>query len=467
MPPINEIPAGDPCEPSSRSQKVKECLNPFKLSTQDLNSVSERLLKEMEKGLKKKTHDSATVKMLPTYVRHTPDGTETGDFLALDLGGTNFRVLLVKVNADGKSTVKLESEICAIPQEIMEGTGEELFNHIADCLAQFLDSRNIKDKKLPLGFTFSFPCKQIDLDKSVLIRWTKGFQCSGVVGKDVVQLLIEAIQRRGDFDIGSVAVVNDTVGTMMSCGYKDPECQIGLIIGTGTNACYMEELQNVELVEGTEGLMCINMEWGAFGDDGVLDEYRTKFDKEVDAQSVNQGKQIFEKMISGMYMGEIVRLILIDLAKENVLFNGMVPAALQMKNSFETRHISEIEADTNSLAEAHKILTSLGLEPSDDDCELVRSVCSAVSTRSADLCAAALTAVSNRIRQNRDVDCLKITVGVDGTVYRKHPKFGSHLQCRIKSLAPQCDVTFMLSEDGSGKGAALVAAVVQNKNMCS
>lgn len=28
-----------------------------------------------------------------------------------------------------------------------------------------------------------------------------------------------------------VAIVNDTVGTMMSCGYDDPLCEVGLIVG--------------------------------------------------------------------------------------------------------------------------------------------------------------------------------------------------------------------------------------------
>lgn len=28
-----------------------------------------------------------------------------------------------------------------------------------------------------------------------------------------------------------VAVVNDTVGTMMTCAYEDPNCEIGLIVG--------------------------------------------------------------------------------------------------------------------------------------------------------------------------------------------------------------------------------------------
>lgn len=56
--------------------------------------------------------------------------------------------------------------------------------------------------------------------------------------------------------------MNDTVGTMMTCGYDDQQCEVGLIIGTGTNACYMEELRHIDLVEGDEGRMCINTEWG-------------------------------------------------------------------------------------------------------------------------------------------------------------------------------------------------------------
>ena len=61
--------------------------------------------------------------------------------------------------------------------------------------------------------------------------------------------------------------------------------------GTGTNACYMEETQNVELVDGDEGRMCINMEWGAFGDGGELDELCAEFDRIVDESSNNPGKQ--------------------------------------------------------------------------------------------------------------------------------------------------------------------------------
>ena len=42
----------------------------------------------------------------------------------------------------------------------------------------------------------------------------------------------------------------------------------------------MEDMSNIDLVEGDEGRMCINTEWGAFGDDGALEDIRTEFDRD-------------------------------------------------------------------------------------------------------------------------------------------------------------------------------------------
>lgn len=46
--------------------------------------------------------------------------------MALDLGGTNFRVLLVKIRSGKKRTVEMHNKIYAIPINIMQGTGEEV-----------------------------------------------------------------------------------------------------------------------------------------------------------------------------------------------------------------------------------------------------------------------------------------------------------------------------------------------------
>ena len=88
------------------------------------------MLNEMNKGLDPETHDRADIKMFPTYVRSLPDGTERGDILALDLGGTNFRVLLINLDS---GDIKVKSKVFLIPQSIMTGTGLQLFDHIAKC----------------------------------------------------------------------------------------------------------------------------------------------------------------------------------------------------------------------------------------------------------------------------------------------------------------------------------------------
>lgn len=73
-----------------------------------------------------------------------------------------------------------------------------MFDYIAACLANFMEIHNLMIReRLPLGFTFSFPCKQTDLDKATLINWTKEFTASGVEGRDVVKLLRNACVKRG------------------------------------------------------------------------------------------------------------------------------------------------------------------------------------------------------------------------------------------------------------------------------
>lgn len=51
----------------------------------------------------------------------------------------------------------------------------------------------------------------------------------------------------------------------------------------------------------------------------------------------------YEKMTSGMYLGEIVRQILIDLTKQGLLFRGHISERLQTRGIFETKFLSQIE----------------------------------------------------------------------------------------------------------------------------
>uniref|UniRef100_A0A8B9J1M4 hexokinase n=1 Tax=Amazona collaria TaxID=241587 RepID=A0A8B9J1M4_9PSIT len=442
---------------AKRLHNIDKYLYAMRLSDETLIDVMARFRREMKNGLSRDFNPTAAVKMLPTFVRSIPDGSEKGDFIALDLGGSYFRILRVKVSHEKKQTVQMESEIYNTPEDIMHGSGTRLFDHVAECLGDFMEKQQIKDKKLPVGFTFSFPCRQSKLDEGILITWTKRFKASGVEGADVVRLLNRAIKKRGVNYI--MAVVNDTVGTMMTCGFDDQRCEVGLIIGTGTNACYMEEMRHIDLVEGDEGRMCINTEWGAFGDDGSLEDIRTEFDREIDRGSLNPGKQLFEKMVSGLYMGELVRLILVKMAKEGLLFEGRITPELLTKGKFETKHVSAIEKSKEGLNKAKEILTRLGVEPSHEDCIAVQHVCTIVSFRSANLVASTLGAILNQLRDNKGVGRLRTTVGVDGSLYKMHPQYARRLHKTTRRLVPDSEVRFLLSESGSGKGAAMVTAV--------
>jgi len=84
------------------------------------------LEEEMSAGLSSTTHKQASVKMFPTYVRNIPNGSEIGQVLALDLGGTNFRVLSIDLR--GNSKKDLTSKIFVIPQSIMIGGGKNVSN---------------------------------------------------------------------------------------------------------------------------------------------------------------------------------------------------------------------------------------------------------------------------------------------------------------------------------------------------
>lgn len=135
--------------------------------------------------------------MNPTWCMAFPTGYETGTFLALDMGGTNLRVCEI-ILTDEKSEFDIIQSKYRMPEELKSGTSDELWEYIADCLQQFVESHHgTKDlEKLNLGFTFSYPATQDYIDHGVLQRWTKGFDIDGVEGHNVVPMFEAAIAKR-------------------------------------------------------------------------------------------------------------------------------------------------------------------------------------------------------------------------------------------------------------------------------
>ncbi|KAK4856568.1 hypothetical protein QYF36_018847 [Acer negundo] len=330
-----------------------------------LRQVVDAMAVEMHAGLA--SEGGSKLKMLLTYVDNLPSGNEKGTYYALDLGGTNFRVLRVQLGGQRSSILDKDVERQAIPQHLMTGTSEDLFDFIASSLQQFVEKEGNSSTpsfvRRELGFTFSFPVKQSSVSSGFLLKWTKGFAIEDMVGKEVGECLQQALIRKG-LDMRVAALVNDTVGTLALGHYHDVDTVAAVIIGTGTNACYLERTDAIIKCQGlltSSGGMVVNMEWGNFWSSHLP---RTSYDIDLDANSPNPNDQGFEKMLSGMYLGDIVRRVVLRMSQESDIFGPASPR-LSMPFILRTPLMAEMhEDDSPELTEVARILKDV-LEISD------------------------------------------------------------------------------------------------------
>ncbi|POW03428.1 hypothetical protein PSHT_11709 [Puccinia striiformis] len=422
--------------------------------------------------------------MLPTFIHDVPNGDEQGLFLALDLGGTNLRVCEVRLNGD--KTFSIKSDKYLLSDEIKTGTAEELFDYIADCVQAFLVQLGhviSEDEKLHLGFTFSFPVLQSALAEGKLMDWTKGFKATGAIGHDIVKLLQNSFDKKKVL-VHCNALVNDTTGTLMARAYQSGSALVGAIFGTGTNAAYVERLSAVKKLDGHQSptfdkadKMIINTEWGAFDNSrNVLPV--TKYDNKLDRESINPRKQAFEKMVSGMYLGELTRNVLIDMIDEGVLFEGHSSEKLNQHYGFDTALMSQIDgggclSQTGKGREEHLRKIEEVIRGQFDivdravgtsaDWIVIRRVCEIVATRAARLSAAAIATVIKQTEADSASSLAtdqKISIGVDGSLIERYENFIDRLKRGLKDLFDDqvyAKIEIELAKDGSGVGAALCA----------
>lgn len=329
--------------------KVTECMNTFLLNNETLERFAAVFRNEMVQGLSadETERKRSSLQMEPTYVHKVCDGTETGEYLGLDLGGTNFRVLYLQLE-NGKQ-VRSACRYYNCTEAILTGRAEPLFDHIATSIRKFLEEEKLPfGMRYQLGFTFSFPMIQRGLRSGVLVTWTKTFRNTSGVGEDAVVHLERALRDAGIADSVHVsAILNDTTGTLMCGTFLDHECRVGAILGTGSNGCYIERVARVprlsnEPLEAGDKVL-IDIEWGAFGDNHSIDFLKTPFDAEVNRFSNHVDSFTFEKLFSGMYLGELVRLVLLSLIDSGALFDGRFKEQLSTRWSFTTDNVSEIE----------------------------------------------------------------------------------------------------------------------------
>ncbi|KAI1828942.1 hypothetical protein DTO027I6_10080 [Penicillium roqueforti] len=247
-----------------------------------------------------------------------------GDYLTIDLGGTNLRISRVTLKGGGQ--YELTHTCSGIPEEAKKGNAEDLWLFIVDCFKQFLQTHSISQTELarmPVALTFSYPVSQSSIAHGVLQRWTKGFDIRGVegvtVGKDVPW--------KGAYG--------------QNCGF-----------GQRHNWHHLTPNRPPRLVEFLYGLpdqapMAINCEYGAFDNSHEVLPF-TPYDLMIDKESPRPGQQCYEKMVAGHYLGEIFRHILLDMhERRDAIFRQQDVTLLRKQNIMDASDLVLIEKDTS------------------------------------------------------------------------------------------------------------------------
>ena len=203
--------------------------------------------------------------------------------------------------------------------------------------------------------------------------------------------------------------------------------------------------------------MIINTEWGSFGDKEELEFIRTEWDRLLDRKTHDEGSQIFEKMTSKMYMGEIVRLLLLHLVDEKLIFDEQNHDKLKEVGSFDTNDVCQVESDPVGEYTQAKIAlkNKLGMHNVlDQDCYELRRLCESVTTRAAHLTAATIVALLKKMGDN------DVSIAVDGDLFRRHPHFKYNMETKIRQLMG-ANFQVKTFEQDIGIGAAFLAANVK------
>jgi len=482
---------GVPLEPSAEI-KIKPIRSLLSVGKPQMIMMISEFMEEMNKGLALHAADPSAhwdekkccFKMLETHIDHIPTGSEKGVYYAVDVGGTNFRVVRIELLGDGKigKTSRIKRDLKQLPPAPEKPKGlldasvkqSEFFGYLADQVIQVgkhegdIAGEGLEGEASPVlgfGFTFSFPTQQDQKNHAILSHWTKewdtGRDYTGtdecIEGRDVGQMFDDAFAKKGGH-AKVHGVINDTVGTLLSCSYENPHLPpvyMGLILGTGSNGCYYEPKYKQYSYNGK----LINIEFGNFN--RSLPE--TDIDKQVDADLSNKadvGRQRFEKMVSGKYLGEISRRFVCS-----IMADKLKGTKAELIDSLKSEHASKIVQDESQNLEITclTLFEQWGVTFSLNELRAIQEICRLVFDRSASLAAMSIVAVAlkaDRIGRNAE----GMTVAIDGSLYTQNPWYQHRLKQHIVDIVGREDaqkVHLQIADDGSGKGAAVMVAADQ------
>ncbi|KNG81646.1 hexokinase-1 [Aspergillus nomiae NRRL 13137] len=429
------------------------------LSMQNMAVMSEKIREQLRICLQ-----SSPVSMLPSYNHALPSGTEKGTFLALDVGGSTFRVALIELRGNGDMDIlRVNSSPIDEQVKLLEGTlfFDWMAEKIDSMLSQVGAQYGRESAPLSMGLSWSFPVEQTSINSGLVIQMGKGFLCSnGTVGQELGDLIVKSCHKRS-LNLQMGAIVNDSSATLLSRAYVDPKTRMSLILGTGTNmAIHFPTRSWFDYAKH----VIINSELSMFGGK-VLP--MSRWDDVINRTHLRPDYQPLEYMITGRYLGEIIRLIIVEAVETAHLFGGELPRSMRDAYSFDTSIVAAIEADSSASFSSSAALLqkehTFHRAPSVDDLKFLRRICEIVSNRSAGYLATAIhsmwclrneaefpevtASATSSIKETQEVTVIEsehpqsLTIACDGSVINKYPGFRNRCQGYINQLLQETNAS--------------------------
>lgn len=412
----------------------------------DRSELLKLFAEEMEAGL---AGGKSSLLMIPSFIaidRPVKTGTPV---VVLDAGGTNLRAAVVTLDGQGRAEIGefMKSEMPGTKEEI---GAEAFFDAFADFVMPLVKhSGNI-------GFCFSYAAEVTPECDARLIRWSKQIKAPEVEGRLIGAGLKRKLAMRG-YERNMV-ILNDTVATLLAGksvgdarGYS---AYVGFILGTGTNTAYVEH--NARITKRSDldpnGSMAINVESGSFGR-----VRQSVFDKTLDESTQDPGYYMFEKMISGAYLGKLGHVVLRAAAAEGFF----TPAAAALLDRWETVSNKHLDDFCGNAAKPDNPF--LAKEFTEADRATVTRLCVPLYERSAVLTAVNLASAIIKTGEGHD-PARPVCVNVDGSTYYRTltADFQNRVQRELKDLLEPTGLGYELVriDDSPVIGAAVAGLML-------
>ncbi|KAL5601009.1 hypothetical protein BROUX41_005840 [Berkeleyomyces rouxiae] len=499
--------------------------------------------------------ESGTINMLPSYSYRLPSGDEAGRYLAVDMGGSNLRIALIELlghgedgkdprrqrpnemgtptvngtsinprDSDTKGTRILIMKSFPVSESIRKLAGMGFFEWMAARIAETVRETGLapapgpeqqafsSSPALPLSLAWSFPIDQTSLGDGKLLDMGKGLKAvEGLMGQNIGDVIKKACASHG-LTVELRAILNDSTACLLSQSYTHLSTRMGLILGTGANIAAFLPVGAIGRHKFGDrppawwdgaAQVIVNTEVSMVGKDLLP---ATKWDAQLKAAHEKPDFQPLEQMVSGMYLGEICRLVLLDAIKETGLLGGVVPESLRQGYSLKTETLARIESDSSSNLYPSIALWKAthpcanGYEPTTTDLGAIRSIASTIARRSSALVATSVYALwdlrsslsreyaasfaaddPRRAQLEAEAALDETAVAFNGSVIEKYPGYLERCStvlgnlvaaaCKtqadeygVKPVAPKTKqaervVTLVMAQESSLFGAAIALAI--------